>query len=164
MILLLFRHGIAIDRADPDCPPDPERFLTERGIARTRSAALGIARLGMVPEIVISSPYVRARQTAEIAIEQIGVDRELEIDESLIWDREPSEIADKLRGRDESVVMLVGHAPHLDDLASYLIGTDRDVTQMKKASLLVVEAPSPEPGRGWVVAHYPPRALRALGG
>jgi hypothetical protein len=39
MRLYLMRHGIAIDREDPDCPPDPERYLTPKGIQRTRAAA-----------------------------------------------------------------------------------------------------------------------------
>ena len=29
MQLYIVRHGIAIDREDPKCPPDPERYLTE---------------------------------------------------------------------------------------------------------------------------------------
>ena len=29
MQLYVVRHGIAIDREDPKCPSDPERYLTE---------------------------------------------------------------------------------------------------------------------------------------
>ena len=43
MQLFIVRHGIAIDREDPKCPPDPERFLTEEGLEKTRQAAKGIA-------------------------------------------------------------------------------------------------------------------------
>ena len=66
MQLFIVRHGIAIDREDPKCPPDPERFLTEEGIEKTRQAAKGVAEIGAVPDSMLSSPYIRAAQTAEI--------------------------------------------------------------------------------------------------
>jgi phosphohistidine phosphatase SixA len=31
MRLYLIRHGIAMDREDPKCPPDTERALTPKG-------------------------------------------------------------------------------------------------------------------------------------
>jgi phosphohistidine phosphatase SixA len=30
--LYLIRHGIAVDREDPNCPPDTERPLTPKGL------------------------------------------------------------------------------------------------------------------------------------
>jgi len=66
MQLYIVRHGIAIDREDPQCPPDPERFLTEEGIEKTRQVAKGVTEISSVPDLMLSSPYVRAMQTAEI--------------------------------------------------------------------------------------------------
>src|ERR1700738_2794098 len=66
MQLYIVRHGIAIDREEPKCPPDPERYLTEEGIEKTKQVAKGIAALGATADLRISSPYVRATQTAEI--------------------------------------------------------------------------------------------------
>ena len=43
MILYLIRHGIAIDRTDPEAPPEAERSLTARGVQKTRAAALGFS-------------------------------------------------------------------------------------------------------------------------
>ena len=45
MQLYIVRHGIAIDREDPKCPPDPDRYLTEEGIEKTKQVAKGIAAL-----------------------------------------------------------------------------------------------------------------------
>ncbi|MBC8072206.1 MAG: phosphohistidine phosphatase SixA, partial [Deltaproteobacteria bacterium] len=47
----LLRHGIAIDPSDPACPTDPERFLTEKGRSRTRSAAKGLRRIDIAPTL-----------------------------------------------------------------------------------------------------------------
>ena len=59
MRIVLLRHGIAIDRDHPDCPPDPERFLTSEGQQRTRRAVKGLRRLDVRPDLVLSSPWTR---------------------------------------------------------------------------------------------------------
>ena len=66
MEIYVVRHGIAIDREDPKCPPDPERYLTEEGIEKTKRVAAAVAALTASPDLLLSSPYVRAMQTAEI--------------------------------------------------------------------------------------------------
>src|SRR5258707_3959262 len=66
MQLYIVRHGIAIDREDPKCPPDPERYLTEEGVQKTKQVAKGVAALGVTADLFLTSPYVRAAQTAEI--------------------------------------------------------------------------------------------------
>src|SRR5215475_5233044 len=66
MQLYIVRHGIAIDREDPKCPPDPERYLTEEGVEKTEAVAKGVAALGVEGNLFLTSPYVRAVQTAEI--------------------------------------------------------------------------------------------------
>src|SRR6202789_528504 len=72
MILYLVRHGIAIDRSDPKSPAEADRPLTAEGVRKTRSAALGLRELEAKPDVLITSPYVRAAQTAEIFAEALG--------------------------------------------------------------------------------------------
>src|SRR5262249_37218201 len=71
MELYIVRHGIAVDREDPKCPPDPERFLTEEGRDKTRQVAKGMAEVASVPDLILSSPYLRAFQTAEIFADEL---------------------------------------------------------------------------------------------
>src|SRR5437870_13101791 len=66
MQLYIVRHGIAIDREDPKCPPDPERHLSEEGVEKTKAVAKGLASLRVAPGLFVPSPYTRAVQTAEI--------------------------------------------------------------------------------------------------
>ena len=75
MILYLVRHGIAVDPNDPKSPSEPERPLTAKGVQKTRAAALGLQALGVKPDVLITSPYVRAAQTAEIFAEALGFHR-----------------------------------------------------------------------------------------
>src|SRR6202012_5881267 len=74
MRIYLVRHGIAIDREDPDCPSEAERYLTPKGIQRTRQAARGLRELGVKPAALLTSPLVRAVQTGEIFCDVLGID------------------------------------------------------------------------------------------
>ncbi|MBM4283082.1 MAG: phosphohistidine phosphatase SixA, partial [Deltaproteobacteria bacterium] len=73
MRVTLFRHGLAHDRSDPACPADPERALTDEGKKKTRRAAKGLGVVGCRPTRILTSPYVRARQTAELVAEVLGL-------------------------------------------------------------------------------------------
>ena len=58
MELYIVRHGIAIDREDPKCPADPERFLTDEGLEKSRQVAKGVAEVASVPDLILTSPYL----------------------------------------------------------------------------------------------------------
>ena len=63
--LYLIRHGLAEERG-PAWPDDTKRPLTEQGFSRLRRTGRALVRLGLTPDVVLTSPLVRARQTAEI--------------------------------------------------------------------------------------------------
>jgi phosphohistidine phosphatase len=163
--LYLLRHGIAIDRDDPACPPDPERMLTERGVRRTRAAARGLAALGVRADLVVTSPYRRAVETAAIAAEELGVgeDRVVRSD-LLLFGADPDELLDWLAKREEKAVLAVGHAPHLDLLLAAAVGPgDRELTRIKKAGCAAVRLGEPAGRPGHLEWLLPPRVLRRLG-
>lgn len=161
----LLRHGIAIDPTDPACPTDPERFLTDKGKARVRVGARGLKALGITPEVIVTSPYVRAQQTAEIAREELG-DVLLVESDLLIPMADPSKIVELLRARSEQNILCVGHSPNLDLVVAHLIGADDPVTSLKKAGAASIEIRHGRPGVGGgvLVGVYPASALRLLGG
>ena len=66
MKLLLIRHAPAVRNGSAGIR-DGERPLTPRGRARFRLAARGLARIADRPDVLLTSPLVRARATAEIA-------------------------------------------------------------------------------------------------
>lgn len=161
----LLRHGIAIDPTDPACPTDPERYLTEKGKSRVRVGARGLKALGITPEIIVTSPYVRAQQTAQIAREELGEALEIVESDLLIPMAEPSKIVELLRGRTEQNILCVGHSPNLDLVAAHLTGADEPVTSLKKAGAASIEIRGrPGAGGGVLVGVYPASALRMLGG
>ena len=65
MDIILFRHGIAVERQDWT-GNEQDRSLTGMGIRRSRRSARGLLSLRITPTHLLSSPLVRARETAEI--------------------------------------------------------------------------------------------------
>ncbi|MHB8618519.1 MAG: SixA phosphatase family protein [Chloroflexota bacterium] len=118
MRLLIMRHGPAeTQRAGQ---PDGERRLTERGREETAAAARGLARLAVLPRLIITSPLPRARETAELAAAGLGLVGSLKVDEALSAGARPTSILGVLRGLGGDL-LVVGHNPDLSDLVSYLL-------------------------------------------
>jgi phosphohistidine phosphatase len=111
MRLLVFRHGIAEDTAADGT--DASRVLTPEGVKRTRKAARALARLCDPPDVILTSPKARARQTADAAQEAFGSPIEV-LDE--LADGPPGPALAVLAGRSEETVMIVGHEPMLSEL------------------------------------------------
>ena len=116
MILYLVRHGIAIDRADPKSPPEAERPLTAKGVQKTRLAALGLRALGAKPDVLITSPYVRAAQTAEIFAEALGISPEkIRVSEALNPAENPADTVKELQRLRTKEMICFGRTMMNDD-------------------------------------------------
>lgn len=111
MRLLVFRHGIAEEAAADGT--DASRVLTAEGVSRTRKAARALARLCDPPDVILTSPKARARQTADAAAEAFGRPTEV-LDE--LADGPPEPALRALARRSEGTVMIVGHEPMLSEL------------------------------------------------
>ena len=163
MDLYLLRHGIAISRDDPRCPPDPERSLTARGVIRTRRACRGLRVLGVQVDAIASSPYLRAWQTAEIAADELGFDpARILRDERLEPAQPPAAAFELLREIEGRSVLFVGHAPNLDFIAARAVGCAEPVTELKKAGAALVQFDGSWDQRGVLTFVMEPRALRKL--
>ena len=165
MRLYIVRHGIAIDREDPKCPADPERYLTEEGVEKTKQVARGVAALGATADLLFSSPYVRAMQTAEIFA---GA---LEYAKHKIWrtdlllpGAEPSMLFRELAKDKQSLsVFLFGHAPQLDEIIATALGSKHHLTSLKKAGVALLELKRVSPPSGELLWLAPPKLLRKAG-
>jgi phosphohistidine phosphatase len=160
MKLYIVRHGIAIDREDPRCPSEAERYLTEEGIAKTRQVAERIAAIAGA-NLMISSPYVRASQTAEIfaAAMKYAKGKILKT-ELLLPGSDPLVFYRELaHHKNRSSVFCFGHAPHLDELVAAGLGLKKDVTQLKKAGVALLELHRISPPAGTLVWLAAPKLL-----
>src|SRR6478672_8046810 len=114
--LYLVRHGLAEERGEA-WPDDAKRPLTEDGIDRMRKAARGLARLGAVIDVVLTSPLVRARQTADIVAGAIEPRPSLVNAESLAPSGTYAAVVAELEKHAKKTrIALVGHEPNIGEL------------------------------------------------
>lgn len=163
MWIHLLRHGIAFDREDPRCPPDPQRPLTDKGVARTRAVATGLRRIGLEIDAILTSPYLRARQTADIIHDALAPEVPLKQVSSLVPDGDPATMLKTIAARKFDAPLCVGHSPSLDALVSYVVGCDGPVVRLKKAGLCSLFIERAARGGGRLHAALPPGMLRGLG-
>src|SRR5690349_16214865 len=133
MEIYVVRHGIAIDREDPKCPPDPERYLTEEGVEKTKRVAAGVAALSATADVLLSSPYVRAMQTAEIFATALDYPKQkIRRTDLLLPGAEPTLLFRELaRDKQASTVFLFGHGPNVDDVLAAALGSKKHLTDRK---------------------------------
>jgi phosphohistidine phosphatase len=141
MRIYLLRHGIAED-AGPRTP-DAKRELTDKG----REKLSGVLRLakqaGVQPELVLSSPLVRAIQTAELARKVLEVESPVHETPALTPEGPPQKVWEELRGfRNLEDMLLAGHEPLLGELAGFLLGVPALQVHMTKAALVCIEMES----------------------
>jgi phosphohistidine phosphatase len=162
MILYIVRHGIAIDRADPKSPAEPERPLTAEGMKKTRAAALGLVEMGVKPDVLITSPYVRAAQTAEIFAEALGYSLEkIRSSDALKPSGNPADFLKEATHLRAKEVMCFGHAPHLDQLIGLLSGSRGVFTEIRKAGVACFERGATD-GRWTLLWLLTPKMLRRI--
>lgn len=165
MELYIVRHGIAIDREDPKCPPDPERYLTEEGVEKTKAVAKGLVALRVTPGLFLTSPYTRAAETAEIFAEALDYAKQkIRRSELLLPGREPTLFFRELaREKQASSIFVFGHAPHLDDVIATALGAKRHVTALKKAGVALIDLKRISPPMGLLTWLATPKMLRRTG-
>jgi phosphohistidine phosphatase len=165
MDLYLVRHAIAFDADPARWPDDRERPLTSAGKKRFKQAARGVGALVSSVDVVLSSPLARAWQTAELLQAEAGWPRPVACD-ALEPMRAPADALQALQPfADVGAVALVGHEPHLHELASYLLTADTTHVQveMRKGSVARFDLPEGlRPGSAILRWLLPPRVLRAV--
>jgi phosphohistidine phosphatase len=122
MELFLTRHGIAGQKIDGAVVTDAQRPLTDEGSHETRQVAQALKRLGLKPDLIATSPLVRAQQTAEIIADVFGVAQSVHICEALAPGGTASDLYKFLANvKQVEQVFLVGHEPDMSRLASTML-------------------------------------------
>jgi phosphohistidine phosphatase len=138
MDLYFLRHAPAIARGSPGFSKDAERPLTPEGAEKMRRIAKGMKALGLSFDLILSSPYLRARQTAEIAAKVLKEQKHLKFTENLVSEGSPAALIRELLNDHDAhdSIMLVGHEPGMSELMSRLLTGDSSLTMnFKKGGL-----------------------------
>ena len=138
MELFILRHAIAVPRGTPGYDEDSERPLTSEGRKKLRRIAKTMAKMELSFDLILSSPYVRARDTAEIAAKILGARKKLKFSDHLVSHGSAEALVNQLKSHYHSqrYVLLVGHEPYLSKLISVLLTGEPDLSlTLKKGGL-----------------------------
>ena len=118
MKLYLMQHALAYPAEEK-----LERPLNPTGINHAKAAAKGVRRLGLSFDLIITSPKRRAQQTAALVAEGVRYPySDILSSAAVLPSSSPQELLDLLQKEStDSHILVVGHMPHLANLASALM-------------------------------------------
>ena len=127
MNLYLLRHAIAVERGTPGAEDDSLRELNVRRELLKCGALLEECSPSTLEfDLILSSPYLRTRQTADIVADVFDARQVLRFTDNLIpgagGEQVIAEINKQYRKREN--ILLVGHEPTLSSLIATLLSGD----------------------------------------
>jgi phosphohistidine phosphatase len=142
MNLYIIRHAIAVDEGTAGYESDSERPLTDKGRKKMRQIAKGLRNLGVDFDLILSSPYVRARETAEILAEIFKMKKNITFTENLIPMANPELLIGEInQSYSVDSIAVVGHEPHLSTLIGILIAENAKIDlTLKKGGVCYITA------------------------
>lgn len=165
MHLLVIRHAIAMERDEwaKSGRPDSDRPLTDTGRRRMRKNARGLQRVSPRPDVIVTSPWLRAADTARVVAETLGVER-METVDVMLPDHHPRDLATWLNERgDIATVAVVGHEPHLGELVTWFVGGQGSNVEFKKGGACLLRLDDrADAGSALLLWHLTPSQLRGL--
>ncbi|MDE2215410.1 MAG: phosphohistidine phosphatase SixA, partial [Candidatus Omnitrophica bacterium] len=148
MELYFLRHGLAGQYGDPKYKDDSLRPLTADGQEKMRRAGLGMQVLGLKFDCIISSPFLRARQTAEIIAKVYKIKKkDIHLTDNLLEPAPVEDLLQELRSRfpKSENILLVGHQPHLTQMISRLLQSNKELLiDLKKGGLCSLSLQGPK--------------------
>jgi phosphohistidine phosphatase len=135
--LYLMRHAKS-DQSDHDVK-EKKRSLTKKGERQATRMGEWAKEHQVTPNLILTSPAIRATQTAQLLIAAMGYTGELrEVGD--FYMAEADEMIDVLKGLADEVnaVMIVGHNPGLESLIPMFT---KKVTALPTASIACLELP-----------------------
>lgn len=166
--LLLLRHAKS-DWSD-DTRRDFDRPLNPRGGNDAPRIAGFIAERGLLPQRILCSTAMRTRQTLAALVPHLAYDTDIRLTHRLYEADASGYLAAVKEGGDAETLMLVGHNPAIEDVASLLAGRG-DTATLKRlhdkfptAALAVIDVDAPRfadavPGGGHLAAFVTPADL-----
>jgi phosphohistidine phosphatase len=136
MEIYLLRHAVAVE-AEAFRGEDSERPLTPDGKKKMRRAAKGMLALGLSFDLILTSPYRRARETADIVAGIYKKRRLVQCNDLLKPGGDRKSLVEHIAQPGDAAqnVLLVGHEPHLSQLLTTLIGASASAVKLKKGAL-----------------------------
>jgi len=135
--LLILRHAKS-SWADSSLD-DWQRPLNDRGRRDAPRVGEWLRARALVPDVIVTSDAVRARETAAAVATASGYSRAIVVEPSL-YHATPADAIEVVRGvadQTARTLLLVGHNPGLEDLVSRLSGEHHDMVTAAIVELTV---------------------------
>ncbi len=162
MKLTIIRHAIAVP-AGAEGISDEERPLTKKGKRRFVKAARGLAQVCGRPDVLLTSPLPRARETADIAAEAWGGPTPTP-EAALAHGSADDIIAMLARYSSDQQVVMVGHEPTVSTVLARLLGSPTgERFAFRKGGAACIDVPGAPAAGGRLEWFIRPKLLRALG-
>lgn len=131
--LLIIRHAKS-GKDDPTLA-DRDRPLNDRGLRDAPVMGERLARRGLHPDLILSSPARRALNTAELMADALGHQRTAIVADERLYESTPPALLAVVRETEDRhrTLMLVGHNPEIGALAHRLAP---DITDMPTCAVL----------------------------
>jgi phosphohistidine phosphatase len=153
MQLWLVRHAVGVDRED-FTGPDAERPLTEKGRRRFRDFCDWLADQTEMPEVVVTSPLVRAADTAAILAKAARLKKSNVLSTDLLAPGvDLTALLELVHEQSAERIAFVGHEPDTSQMLGELIGGgDFDFGKGFIAAIEFAAAPAIGAGRlRWLI-------------
>ena len=141
MQLLLLRHGKAEDSSPGG---DFTRELKEKGHEQARHAARILAAADLLPDLVLSSPVIRAKQTANTFTSTAGMPGPIFLEWLACGMSPETALAELSHFPEFERIMIVGHEPDFSRLISHCLGGSADA-EVRKGSITCLDLHPPSP-------------------
>lgn len=107
---------------------DKQRPLNKRGLRDAPRMGEFLAAQRILPQLVVSSPALRAFTTAKMLAEKVGINSKDIVIDDTIYMAYPEDLLKLIREFDNQTdrIMLVGHNPTMTELVNQLTGSDLD--------------------------------------
>jgi len=156
LTIYILRHA----EAEPDARTDAERCLTSKGRDQAKAIGRFCCQHEIYPEVILTSPLVRAQQTAKLVWKELGEKAKLETVELLSAGMKPAAAFAALnKFSDPGTLMLVGHEPDLSEFIAASIGGGSESIRLRKAGLAKLTLPEAKPDAGTLDFLLTPKLL-----
>jgi phosphohistidine phosphatase len=144
MNVYLLRHAHALGVGERGVQSDEERPLSDAGHRQVARVADAVKRLGLTFDQLLTSPLRRAAETAQDFCRHLGLpDSAILTCDQLEPGVSSKKLMKRLRSLEANEVVLVGHAPDLDEHAAWLMGNKRAQVEIAKGGLACIRCDAP---------------------
>jgi phosphohistidine phosphatase len=159
MEIYLMRHGEYVDLGSSTIEQDSQNRLSEFGIAQLQRQAKTLAGWQLPVAHIVTSPFVRARQTAEIfaGALHVAVDEHVGLRRTFFNLQVLQEILNQYPQGEP--LLLVGHESELSTVAAAVIGGGK--LMLERGGIMRILLSSTEPPQGHLLWLLSPAVMGA---